>query len=104
MNSFFKEKYEKETEEVKKSVWAHWAAMKTELEAKSKKNEAHQRWLDWVYLSETVTHTFLSAIDKLPHTLAVMGESIHKQTGWFVTFLVGGPEPRQMVNYDLYVC
>ena len=25
----------------------------------------------------------------------MMGESIFKQTGWFVTFLVGGPEPRQ---------
>ena len=95
MNSFLKEKYEKETEEVKKSVRARRAAMKTELEAESKKNEAYQRWLDWVYLSETVTHAFLSAIDKLPRTLAVMGESIRKQMGWMVTFLVGGPEPRQ---------
>lgn len=95
MNSFLREKYENETEEVKKSVRVRRAAMKTELDAESKQKEGYQRWLDWIYLSETATHAFLSAIDKLPRTLAVMGESIRKQTGWYVTFLVGGPEPRQ---------
>lgn len=33
------------------------------------------------------------AIDKLPATLAMMGEAIESQTGWNITFLVGGPEP-----------
>ena len=35
------------------------------------------------------------AIDKLPKTLATLGESIQHQTGWNISFLVGGPEPRQ---------
>ena len=35
------------------------------------------------------------AIDKLPKTLATLGESIQRQTGWNISFLVGGPEPRQ---------
>ena len=44
---------------------------------------------------ERFTYPFRSAIDKLPRTLSMMGESIFKQTGWFVTFLVGGPELHQ---------
>jgi len=52
---------------------------------------------------ERVTYPFRSAIDKLPRTLSVMGESIFKQTGWFVTFLVGGPEPRQSGKIMTYM-
>jgi len=52
---------------------------------------------------ERVTYPFRSAIDKLPRTLSVMGESIFKQMGWFVTFLVGGPEPRQSGKIMTYM-
>ena len=43
-----------------------------------------------------------SAINRLPRTLAVWGESITKQTGWNITFLVGGPVPCQngKIMYD----
>jgi hypothetical protein len=37
----------------------------------------------------------LSAIDKLPRTLATIGESIMEQTGWSLSFLVSGPTPDQ---------
>lgn len=36
----------------------------------------------------------LSAIDKLPRTLATVAESIVEQTGWSVSLLVGGPSPK----------
>ena len=32
-------------------------------------------------------------IDKLPRTLATIGESILEQTGWHVTIMAGGPCP-----------
>ena len=32
-------------------------------------------------------------IEKLPRTLATIGESIMEQTGWHVTIMVGGPCP-----------
>lgn len=32
-------------------------------------------------------------IDKLPRTLATIGESIMEQTGWHVTIMAGGPCP-----------
>lgn len=38
---------------------------------------------------------FGSAINRLPRTLAVWGESIKNQTGWNITFLAGGPSPGQ---------
>jgi hypothetical protein len=38
--------------------------------------------------------TFKSrAIEKIPRTLATIGESIMEQTGWPVTILCGGPTP-----------
>ena len=42
---------------------------------------------------------FSSAINQLPRTLAVWGESIRNQTGWNITFLVGGPAPIRMEKF-----
>jgi hypothetical protein len=47
---------------------------------------------------------FLSAINRLPRTLAVWGESIRNQTGWNITFLVGGPAPDQNGKILTYMC
>jgi hypothetical protein len=33
------------------------------------------------------------AINLLPRTLATIGESLVKQTGWNITILAGGPMP-----------
>ena len=35
----------------------------------------------------------MSAIDKLPHTLATWGDSLMQQTGWNISILAGGPLP-----------
>jgi hypothetical protein len=35
----------------------------------------------------------LRAINMLPRTLATIGESIMRQTGWNVSILAGGPTP-----------
>lgn len=99
MNSFLKDKYNSESDEVKTAVKERRAAMKIEFDARAKeageRNAAYQRWLS-IRAPVRSTHLhFSSAIDKLPRTLAVMGESILKQTGWHVTFIVGGPEPRR---------
>lgn len=40
-----------------------------------------------------LTYSYTSAIDKLPRTLAVMGESLMQQTGWQISILAGGPLP-----------
>ena len=34
-----------------------------------------------------------SAIDMLPRTLATIGKSLMKQTGWNISILAGGPMP-----------
>lgn len=39
--------------------------------------------------------SYCSAIHRLPRTLVVWGDTINKQTGWNITFLVGGPTPNQ---------
>ena len=99
MNSFLKDKYNSESDEVKTAVKERRAAMKIEFDARAKeageRNVAYQRWLS-IRAPVRSTHLhFSSAIDKLPRTLAVMGESFLKQTGWHVTLIVGGPEPRR---------
>jgi hypothetical protein len=35
----------------------------------------------------------LRAIEKIPRTLATIGESLMAQTGWHITILAGGPSP-----------
>ena len=59
------------------------------------KNCAYQEYLklNWPLLNNNLQSR--SAINRLPRTLAVWGESIKKQTGWNITFLVGGPSPGQ---------
>ena len=47
---------------------------------------------------------FSSAINRLPRTLAVWGESIRNQTGWNIMFLVGGPAPDQNGKNLTYMC
>ncbi|KDR76585.1 hypothetical protein GALMADRAFT_66873 [Galerina marginata CBS 339.88] len=95
MNTFLKTKYNEESEEVKAEVRTRRSAMKEEVEKTQEQNEAYQKSVKFHIHSKRSLSLFFSAIDKLPRTLAVMGESIFKQTGWFVTFLVGGPAPRQ---------
>ena len=46
-------------------------------------------------------------IDKLPRTLATMGESLMQQTGWYVTIMAGGPSPEHdgmILTYLLAKC
>jgi len=40
-----------------------------------------------------LTHLASRAIDMLPRTLAMIGESLMSQTGWNVSILMGGPTP-----------
>jgi len=35
-----------------------------------------------------------STIDKLPRSIASVADSLHEQTGWCVTIMLGGPLPR----------
>ena len=96
MNNFIKAKYAEETDEVKDEVRERRKAIKAEVDGVAgEQNDAYQRQLNFSLLLGNVTHVGLSAINKLPCTLKVMGDNIMKQTGWNVTFLVGGPEPRQ---------
>ncbi|KAF8872319.1 hypothetical protein CPB84DRAFT_1753656 [Gymnopilus junonius] len=75
MNMFLQEKYREESDDVKAEEEVAGDENKVELDVR---NQGYQK-----------------AIDKLPKTLATIGESIQQQTGWNISFLVGGPEPGQ---------
>ncbi|KIJ96212.1 hypothetical protein K443DRAFT_124517 [Laccaria amethystina LaAM-08-1] len=84
MNTFLQAKYTEESEEVKDKVRKRQEAMKEEGSGDNSDKEADAK-----------NKVFQKAIDKLSKTLASMGAAINAQTGWHVSFLVGGPEPRQ---------
>ena len=47
-------------------------------------------------------YNITSAIEKLPRSLATIGESIMEQTRWHISILAGGPSPENggaMVTY-----
>ncbi|KIJ94643.1 hypothetical protein K443DRAFT_11936, partial [Laccaria amethystina LaAM-08-1] len=79
MASFMRQKYQEESEEVRNNVKKRQEELKAELETEG----------------EDKNHAYQNAINHLPRTLAVWGESVTKQTGWNITFLVGGPAPNQ---------
>ncbi|KIJ94642.1 hypothetical protein K443DRAFT_134674 [Laccaria amethystina LaAM-08-1] len=79
MASFMRQKYQEESEEVRNNVKKRQEELKAELETEG----------------EDKNHAYQNAINRLPRTLAVWGESVTKQTGWNITFLVGGPAPNQ---------
>ncbi|KAJ3495297.1 hypothetical protein NLJ89_g10648 [Agrocybe chaxingu] len=75
MNNFLREKYEQETPEVLEQV-----------------EELHNEQLQ-------------NAIDKVPRTVQTIGTSLHTQTGWNVTIMLGGPSPKrggQIVSYVMH--
>ncbi|KAM6501765.1 hypothetical protein JOM56_001742 [Amanita muscaria] len=76
-NQKLRQWYTESSEETKAAVEAHRQVMK-----------------DGGWGAEDVNHAYQSAIDKLPRTLQTAAESIAKQTGWHVSILVGGPNPR----------
>ncbi|KAM6500769.1 hypothetical protein JOM56_003783, partial [Amanita muscaria] len=78
-NAFLKEKYEQETKEMKLLVEEHRDKMKKEEVLPPKEKNA----------------LYQLAINQLPHTVASFAEALAEQTGWQVTIMVGGPEPRQ---------
>ncbi|KAF8335187.1 hypothetical protein F5887DRAFT_1079268 [Amanita rubescens] len=88
-NAFLQKRYAEESVEVVKQVKERReqlkldAAQKTEAE---NQNEEYQR-----------------AIDKLPRTLLTIGENICNQTGWNITFLVGGPSPKEGGKIITYI-
>ena len=59
------------------------------------KNYTYQKYAEFSHLSSNNNSLCCSAINCLPHTLAIWGESITKQTGWNITFLVGRPASNQ---------
>ena len=99
MNSFLKQKYLEETEEVQEKVRKRREELMNDLEDEEdgeQKIVDYQEYLEfsYFYLNDNLSCSS-SAINRLPRTLAVWGESINKQTGWNISFLVGGPTPNQ---------
>ena len=96
MSSFMRQKYTEESEEVQNNVRRRRDELKVELDVDGEdKNHAYQEYLE---LNHPLLNNYSQscrAINRLPRTLAVWGESIKKQTGWNITFLVGRPSPRQ---------
>jgi hypothetical protein len=96
MASFMRKKYLEEMEEVKVNVRKRREELKAELEVEGEdKNLDYQKYLNLNYHLLNNNSPSCSAINRLPRTLAMCGESIRKQTGWNITFLVGGPTPGQ---------
>ncbi|KIJ91185.1 hypothetical protein K443DRAFT_135548 [Laccaria amethystina LaAM-08-1] len=82
MIEFIKEKFEKETDEVKSQCEEY---------RKTRQVEAATPDPD---KPDSVKNTkFQEAIDMLPRTLTTIGESLMSQTGWNVSILMGGPTP-----------
>ncbi|KAF8333818.1 hypothetical protein F5887DRAFT_892945 [Amanita rubescens] len=79
-NAFLQQKYAEESEEVKIQVRERRKQLK--LDAAQNKEVENQN------------EEYQRAIDKLPRTLLTIGENICRQTGWYITFLVGGPSPK----------
>jgi len=101
MASFMRQKYQEESKEVQNNVRKCQEELKV-LEAKGEdKNCAYQKYVSHLLLNKNSPSC--SAINRLPRTLAVWGESITKQTGWNITFLVGRPAPNQNGKIMSYV-
>jgi hypothetical protein len=98
MASFMRQRYLEETEEVQNNVRKRREELKTEIEDDEEgeeKNFTYQKYLELHHPLLNDNSPSCSAIDRLPRTLAVWGDSIQKQTGWNITFLAGGPAPSQ---------
>ena len=96
MASFMRQKYLEETEEVQNKVKRRREELKEELEIEGEdKNVDYQKYSKLNVGMLNHNSPSCSTIDRLPRTLAVWGESIRKQTGWNISFLVGGPAPCQ---------
>lgn len=74
--------YEKEPDEVKQEVEVHRQMMRSggSVPLLSKLVDRNKK--------------LQGAIDKLPRTLQLAAESIANQTGWNVSIIAGGPNPR----------
>ena len=96
MSSFMRQKYSEESKEVQNNVRRRRNELKVEIDVEGEdKNHAYQEYLKLNHPLLNNNSQSHSVINHLPHTLAVWGESIKKQTGWNITFLVGGPSPSQ---------
>ena len=96
MTSFMRQKYQEETDKVQKDIEKWQEELRAALETKGdNKNHTYQKYAEFSHLSSNNNSLCCSAINCLPHTFAIWGESITKQTGWNITFLVGGPAPNQ---------
>ena len=96
ITSFMRQKYQEETDEVRKDVKKRQEELKAALKTEGDdKNRTYQKYSEFSHLSLNNNSQSCSAIDRLPRTLAVWGESVTKKTGWNITFLVGGPAPNQ---------
>ena len=96
MSSFMRQKYLEESEEVQNNIRRGRDELKVELDVEGEdKNHAYQEYLKLNHPLLNNNSQSHSAIYCLPCTLAVWGESIKKQTGWNITFLVVGPSLSQ---------
>ncbi|KAM6489977.1 hypothetical protein JOM56_014556 [Amanita muscaria] len=75
-NSFIKEKFETESQEMKDKVEEHRQNTNTKS-------------------PDDVNKGFQEAIEKLPRSIASLARSVRDQTGWCVTIMVGGPLPSE---------
>lgn len=105
MSSFMRQKYSEESEEVQNDVRRHRDELKVELDVEGEdRNQAYQKYLKLNHPLLNNNSRSPSAINRLPRTLTVWGDSIKRQTGWNITFLVGGPSPCQNGKIMTYTC
>ena len=103
MNQVVQKAFAEEMEEVKAEVEEYRQKVKevSEVDTDNQDRDGHnnnyqkydfdQQSNDYQLID---THHFHRAIDRFPQTLAAMGKSFVEQTGWNLTCIAGGPNPR----------
>ena len=80
-NKVAQRQYEAKNAEVKLEIEEYHEKMKL-MKVNNPSNPFERNW------------SFQSSIDRLPHTIQAFSESVAKQTGWNVSVIMGGPNPR----------